>query len=261
MSKSALKAKAKHLLYDFDSAAQDIAVLLIEKMMEGYVQYPGSLAKVYAMRFITQLCAENIEGVENSYTVSRETEEDGFMSNLSAFAPIHLHTPIGQLYALQVLVQEQLGLGPTVPPEEINRYLSRKIRAKKGETYLAESDFSYVFNWDREGNHGIPWKLWLTQRLERLTRMTVTKLDRGIAMPVFAFQYPVYTFGKLAEIGIRIKSFGKAKDIFTRPGLSYVRDKGKLEGVFEPMEDKILIFDQKIIDQAVKVFKSKEDVK
>jgi hypothetical protein len=260
MSKSALKSTAKHLLHDFDSAAQDIAILLIEKMREGYVQYPGSLAKVYAKRFITQLYAESLEGVEKSYTVSRETEGDDFMSNLSAFYPNHLHTPIGQLYALQILAQEQLGLGPTVPPEEINRYLSRKIKVKKGDTYLSESDYSYVFNWDHEGNHGVPWKLWLTQRLEQLTRMTVTKLDRGISMPVYAFQYPVYTFGKLAEIGIRIKSFGKAKDIFTRPGTSYVRQKGKLEGVFEPMEDKILIFDKKIIDQAVKVFKSKEDV-
>ncbi|MDR1249001.1 MAG: hypothetical protein LBK63_06835 [Treponema sp.] len=180
------------------------------------------------------------------------------MSNLSAFMPSHLHTPVGQLYALQTLAQEQLGLGPTVPPEEINRYLSRKIKMKKGETCLAESDFPHVFNWDQEGNHGIPWKLWLTQRLEQLSRMTVTRLDKSISMPVYAFQYLVYTFGKLAEIGIRINGLGKKKDIFTRPGSSYVREKGTLEGVYEPIEDSILIFDNKIITQAVKVYKAKE---
>jgi hypothetical protein len=258
MSKSALKSKAKYTLHDFDSAARDIALLIIEKMRQGYVRYPGALAKSYAMRFVTQIYAESFEAVKHSFTVSRETIEEGFMSNLSAFIPNHLHTPVGQLYALQILAQEQLGLGPTVPPEEINRYLSRKIKLKKGETYLLESDFSCVFNWDQDGKHGIPWKLWLTQRLEQLSRMTVTKLDKSISMPVYAFQYLVYTFGKLSEIGIRIKSFGNKKDIFTRPRLSYVRERGTLEGVFEPMEDKILIFDKNIIGQAVNVFKVKE---
>jgi hypothetical protein len=261
MSKSALKAKARHLIHDFESAARDIAIMLLEKMKSGYVKYPGSLAKLYAMRFITQIYSGSIEKEKDNYVIQRKDEGGGFMSSLSSFAPRHLHTPIGQLYALQILAQEQLGLGPTVPPEEVNRYLSRKIKIKKGETYLHEYDFSYVFNWDREGKHGVPWKLWITQRLEQLSRMMVTNLDKSITMPVYAFKYIIYTFDKLAEIGIRISAFGKARDIFTRTGLSYVREHGKLVEVCDPMEDHVIIFDKSVIEKAAKVFKTKEKTK
>jgi hypothetical protein len=66
LSKSVLYKQARYPIDDIEGAAADIAVLLIDKMKKHYVEYVGSLAKKYALRYTTRLNAVSLEGMWES---------------------------------------------------------------------------------------------------------------------------------------------------------------------------------------------------
>lgn len=182
------------------------------------------------------------------------------MGKLTEFMQYHLATPAGQLMALQILVQEQLGLTPTVPPCNVNRYLTRLIHVKGGEPYVKDEDFNNVFNWDREGNHGEHWGLWIMHRLETLSQLVVDTARKDVRMLIYAFEYPIYAYNKLSEVGVRIPIHGKKKDIWVNPQMSYVRSHGELLGVFKPVDNGNIIFDNAIVKNAYKEYSDERKV-
>ncbi|GHU24608.1 hypothetical protein FACS1894172_09280 [Spirochaetia bacterium] len=231
MSESVLKKNIKYTdcdaYKDFGFVAEEIALEVLNKMKEKYITYPGALANCYAQRYTHKYTYNTYELVYNTAYKTDNDEAYTEMVNgkhtLQEFNQYHLATPLGQLYALQTLVQEQRGDTHTVPPEVINRYLSRKIRIKHKEPVCEEGDYTILFNWDSSGHSNQGWSFWIERRLEQLGTF-VDKVSK-LPMNVTPFRYEIWAYTYLAEIGIVVD--GKPP-IYVRERPSFVRRHGNL---------------------------------
>jgi hypothetical protein len=199
-------------VFDLMSCSADLAVLLIEKMLDHYVDYVGSLANVYSLRFQAVNANSYEQAVENGHDIPYEQQEEEEM--ISDFKELHMAVPLAQLFALQTSVQEGMG-DSIVSPETITRYLDQRIKTKKGEPYVKDEFVKELFNWDREGKNGLPWAQWILHSLERLRKM---------GMNVRPLTYRVYTWRFLSEIGIVIED----TPIFIRKKPTIVKSRGQL---------------------------------